>query len=213
MSHRPDAANEPLVARDATYYKAPEALRERVRARLAAESRPRRMSPGWRWPALGAAFAVAAALAWNAVLLQAGAGREDRLVAQLVAAHVRSLLAESHLADVASSDQHTVKPWFQGKLDFAPNVTDLASSGYALVGGRLDYLHDRPVAALAYKRRLHVINVFEWPARETGDTAPVLHARNGFSVVGWRRGGLEYWAVSDAAPPEVMQLAQLLHGP
>ena len=199
--------DEPVVARDATYYRAPEALRERVRASLAAEARTQWRST-WSWGGMAVAAAVGALLAWNVAMLQASGGEEERLAREVEAAHVRSLMAESHLNDVASSDQHTVKPWFQGKLDFAPVVTDLSASGYPLAGGRLDYVNGRPVAALVHRHRLHVINLFEWPA--VGESAPELVTRHGYSLVRWKRGGLEYWLVSDAAGADLLKFAQLI---
>jgi anti-sigma factor RsiW len=119
-------------------------------------------------------------------------------------------MAENHLNDVASTDQHTVKPWFEGKLDFAPAVTDLADAGYALMGGRLDYLDGRPVAALTYRHRLHVVNLFEWPAAGRADAAPKTFAQKGYAIARWRRGGLEYWAISDIAPSDLLELAKRL---
>jgi anti-sigma factor RsiW len=202
--------SEPIVARDATYYRAPDGLRGRIHSALKAEARDDGRS---RWPAWGAILASAAAAAlvsWNVALMQTRAGGEERVARDVASAHVRSLLAENHLNDVASSDQHAVKPWFQGKLDFAPVVADLTSAGYPLVGGRLDYVNGRAVPAIVYKHRLHVINVFEWPASSAGDEAPQLITRQGFSLVRWKRGGLEYWAVSDAAGADVLKLAQLL---
>jgi anti-sigma factor RsiW len=202
--------DEPVIARDATYHRAPEGLRDRLLASLAEEARAQpHESQWWRWGGIAASFAIACLLTWNGVLLTARPGGE-RLAAEVTTAHIRSLMAEGHLNDVASSDRHTVKPWFQGKLDFAPSVVDLASSGYTLIGGRLDYLDGRPVAALTYRHRLHVINVFEWPATVSGERAPEAATRQGYSLVHWKRGGLEYWAVSDGAADDLMELAKLL---
>jgi Predicted transmembrane transcriptional regulator (anti-sigma factor) len=118
-------------------------------------------------------------------------------------------MAEGHLNDVVSGDRHAVKPWFQGKLDYAPNVADLAEMGYPLVGGRLDYVNGRAVAAITYRHRLHVINLFEWPAGAPGERSPESVARQGYSLVHWRRGGLEYWAITDGAPSDLLEFARL----
>jgi len=144
------------------------------------------------------------------------AGLRTRQVAQSTAAmaehvvdeHVRALTSQ-RLFDVRSSNQHTVKPWFQGKLDFAPVVNDLAPSGYPLTGGRLDYIDGRPVAALTYRSRLHVLNLFEWPAADAGDAKPELVTRNGYSMVRWKRGGLQYWLVSDASGADLLKFAHV----
>jgi anti-sigma factor RsiW len=125
--------------------------------------------------------------------------------------HVRSLMA-NHLFDVQSTDQHTVKPWFLGKLDFAPPVVDLASIGYPLVGGRLDYLGGRPVAALVYQRRQHTINVFVAPDRVTGVTPLEITSVRGFHVRHWSRDGMSFWAVSDLSDIELTEFARTLQG-
>jgi anti-sigma factor RsiW len=127
---------------------------------------------------------------------------------EVVDAHVRSLLA-AHLFDVPSSDRHTVKPWFAGKLDFSPSVPDLATQGFELAGGRLDYLGHRTVASLVYRRRQHVINVFVWPTT-AADHAPRAGERNGYNVVEQVHSGMAYWLVSDLNRNELEQLAALL---
>jgi len=174
--------------------RAPEHLRRRVEAILQAEgSGPSRRAGTRALPwGLSAGFgAIAAALATVAVLPSAGA-----LETQLVADHVRSTLG-TRLVDVETSDRHTVKPWFNGKVDFAPPVVDLAGAGFPLQGGRLEYLDGRRVAALVYRRNKHIINLFVWP-QETGLRLPALGGSDdGYAIVHWTDGGLQFWAVSD----------------
>jgi len=117
--------------------------------------------------------------------------------------------AVDHLTDVASSDRHTVKPWFRGELDFSPQVPDLTLQGYALSGGRLDYLTDRPVAALVYYRRLHAINLFTWPADDDDEKAVRRLARQGYNIRYWQRAGMTYWAISDLNEQELDEFVQL----
>ena len=124
-------------------------------------------------------------------------------------AHVRALLTD-HLTDVLSSDHHTVKPWFAGKLDFSPTVDDLASQGYALAGGRLDYLDGRPVAALVYQHQRHIINLFSWPVPQAGDTPAAVEVRQGYNQIHWMQGGMTYWAVSDLNVDELHAFVQLV---
>jgi anti-sigma factor RsiW len=133
----------------------------------------------------------------------------DREVArQVLDAHLRSLQL-THLTDVASTDQHTVKPWFVGKLDFAPPVADFAAEGFPLVGGRLDAVGGRSVAALVYNRRKHVINLFVWPSEEP-DAAPRSGTQHGYAWIRWRRGGMSFWAASDVAASDLDEFARLV---
>lgn len=163
----------------------------------------------WTWINLGAAAVSTAAFAVTLGLYLAQPSPAEQLEQELVASHFRSLLPD-HLTDVASTDQHTVKPWFTGKLDFAPPVTDLAAQGYPLIGGRLDYIRQRPVAALAYRHRKHVLNLYEWPAPAASAQAPRASVRQGYQLLRWTQGGMQYAAISDMAAPDLVQFAQLL---
>jgi anti-sigma factor RsiW len=144
--------------------------------------------------ALGSAMSALAASGIGFVVLREA--REDRVLGDAISAHLRSLQRE-HLTDVLSSNQHTVKPWFNGKLDLAPPVPDLTAQGFTLIGGRLDFLDGRPVAALVYRRRAHVINVFVGQGLGVPPAAPELQVMQGFNLLRWRDGGLSVIAVSD----------------
>jgi anti-sigma factor RsiW len=174
-------------------YSAPPEFRARLEAALAAAAEaPRPARRGLRsetWVLGAGAAAIAASVAF-VILAPTG----PSLQAQLVEAQARSLQA-SHLVDVQTSDRHTVKPWFNGKIDFAPPVTDLATQGYPLVGGRLDHVAGRPVAALVFRRRAHVINLFIWPGEGPRSARSDVDA--GYNLVSWGEKGLTFWAVSD----------------
>ena len=197
------------------YYEASAALTKRVRsstrAAVRAETgsrwRPYFVSSQWRWPVAAAAVLFVTIVLRGVIPGPPSIG--DVLGREVVASHVRSLMA-NHLTDVLSSNQHTVKPWFDGKLDFAPVVLDLSAQGFPLVGGRLDYLDDHPVAALVYHYRLHVINLFTWPTGRAPDTQPRLATQEGYNSVHWTESGMEYWAVSDVAPSQLAKFAQLV---
>ena len=177
-------------------YAAPQSLLDRLDAALAeAESPPAPRQRALRaetWVLSGTGAAIAASLALMAIL-PAGAS----LQGELVDAQARSLEAQ-HLVDVQTSDRHTVKPWFNGKIDFAPPVVDLASQGYPLVGGRLERIDGRRVAALVFHRQAHVINLFIWPGDASPD--PMMQQKDGYNLVRWGRAGLVFWAVSDCDP-------------
>jgi anti-sigma factor RsiW len=170
--------------------------------RIAASRRPQWKRPAW----LAAAAAVAFALLWLPGRLSRP--ESDR---EFVDSHIRSLMG-SHLVDVPSSDRHTVKPWFQGKLAFSPDVPDLSAQGFALAGGRLDVARGAPAAALVYRRRAHVINLFVAPAAGA-DSAPRARSSDGYNVVEWTAKGMSYWAVSDLNAAELGQFAQAFSAP
>lgn len=184
------------------YFHAPEGFEQQLRARLflaheEEQTSARKQSSATDWRVWAMAAGLVAVMLSTVVLVQMlRRGSTSEMVAQqVVSSHIRSLLA-SHLSDVISTDQHTVKPWFSGKLDFAPVVKDLSSKGFPLIGGRLDYLNDRAVAALVYKRRQHTINLFLWPSQDS-DSGPQSSAIRGYNLVHWTHSHMTYWAVSD----------------
>jgi len=195
---------------EATAYRAPARLHRNVRAALRREARATQqtLSP-WMMFATGAAFATL--ILGFALLQTTRTARTDAMVSQVIANHVRSLLA-SQLVDVVSSDQHTVKPWFDGKIDFAPEVRDLAANGFPLVGGRLDYLDGKTVAALVYHRNKHPINLFITPAPTSRSTSTVAATRRGYNVFSWTNSGMNYWAVSDLNQAELREFTELIRG-
>jgi len=194
-------------------YAAPEHLQRRVLSAVRKEARPRqgrRFQPS-NASALAASVLLAVSLGWNVKLLQSQRhtmGNTTAEVAQDIdSSHVRSLIG-AHLLDVPSTEQHTAKPWINGKLDYSPDVKDFATAGFPLIGGRVDYLDRRPVAALVYKRREHVINLFVWPS-DSPVAAP--EAANGFNLVTWNKAGMNYCAISDLNQTELRQFAGLYH--
>lgn len=208
---------------------APKALALRVRAALAEEAAsqqelqgndpaehvlqlPRRRHGAWgtsmvrQAAAIATACVVSSALTWGA-LTWTGSGTS--LERDIVSAHVRSLLQESPI-QIASSDSHSVKPWFNGRIDFAPDVKDLTSEGFPLLGGRLDYIDERRVGAIVYRRRLHTVNVFMWPAASAEPKPPRMETAKGYNILRWSRGGVIYWAISDLNAGELRQLQSLM---
>jgi anti-sigma factor RsiW len=156
---------------------------------------------------LAACVAVAAVVVFRFAPGASRPSQSDLLTQQVLASHVRSLMAD-HLTDLPSSDQHTVKPWFDGKLDFSPPVKDLSSKGFPLVGGRLDYLQDRPVAALVYQRRKHFINLFIWPSPESSTQRMAM--QHGYNIHHWADSGMTFWAVSDLNNSELEEFVRLI---
>jgi len=201
-----------MLRDDALRYKASPDLRRNIRAALANAARSEEPPKSHRsvWPRIG--LAAAAAVLLSSIFVLQPSRPDDRLLAEVTSSHVRSLMV-AHLTDVTSTDQHTVKPWFEGKLDYAPPVKDLRDSGFPLIGGRLDYLSGRPVAALVYARQKHFINVFVWPADKPGAvTVPHASERNGFHLVHWAGPAMNVWAVSDLNEKELMEFSEMLAG-
>ena len=190
---------------------APAALLQRIEAALPRHTAPQ-LALGERfkrwlsrrssnWTALGAMAMSLAVLSVSVNLYRQAPSPEQGLTQELVDDHVRSLQS-NHLFDVISTDKHTVKPWFNGKLDFAPPVIDLAQQGYPLVGGRLDFLNGRAVAVMVYRYKLHPINLYVWPGNEAGPTPSIVEHR-GYHLAHWSRAGMTYWAITDAGPQEL----------
>jgi anti-sigma factor (TIGR02949 family) len=192
----------------------PEHVQQRIRSAVRRVSRTDTRARMWAWPWLrvGAAFAAGVLLMWGVGSFRTGLAPEDLLTQEVIAGHTRSLMA-AHLTDVTSSDQHTVKPWFEGKLPFAPPVQDWAAQGFPLVGGRLDYLGNRPVAALVYQRHQHIINLFLWPA--TSDVAPeeTRRTRHGYNLISGTTADMTYWVVSNLNMDELQAFVRLVQQP
>jgi anti-sigma factor RsiW len=193
--------------------RAPVSLRNRIEAALPPPSAqiiaPRQFAPSRRWffGGFAAGTALSAALAASLVLAVFRNDREQTIANEVVSAHIRSLQA-GHLMDVATSDQHTVKPWFNGKLDVAPPVIDLTAQGFTLLGGRLDYIDGEPVASVVYQRRKHVINLFVAQRLGANNAGTVARTIQGYNVRHWSEGGLDFWAVSDLAGDELDEFVQ-----
>ena len=199
------------IAAEVPAFEAPAALRSRVRTALEAAARPRapyRLSPRtvWRTLALAASLAIVALGTWTLSLRYASGAT---LADAVLASHIRSLMP-GHLTDVVSSDQHTVKPWFNGRLDYSPPVHDFAGQGFPLLGGRLDYVDGRTVAVLAYGRRQHLINLFLWPAARGASGGAKTGDRQGYHLLHWTTPDYKYWVVSDLAAAELRDFARLV---
>src|SRR5438876_1444320 len=213
------------------YFKASAELRERIQSSLRDETTEHAVRNGvrgaqvlshkrqpeprsilletpWNWLGLAAAIIFGAIIALNVVPRAQRPEADQFLATQLIASHARSLMA-NHLTDVASSDQDTVKPWLDAKLDFAPAVVDLSEKGFPLIGGRLDYLDNRPVAALIYQRRQHFLNLFVWPLGPGRAGSTKAMTRQGYQLLHWVDSDLNYWAVSDINEKELQQFKQL----
>jgi anti-sigma factor RsiW len=217
--HENHLALRAALGSEGLYHRAPESLRARVQDSLRRAGGPAVIPRRALWVRLGTLAAAVALLFLGWALGRAGVGLPgglsapgDRLAQQVLASHVRSLLLDEHRFDVKSANGHVVKPWFAGKVDFAPEVPDLSAREFTLLGGRLDYIDGRPVAALVYQRRQHVINLFVWAA--PGSDAPARTAtRQGFHLVQWQQGDMTWWAISDLNEQELQQFVDLVRDP
>jgi len=192
-----------LLRSDGVRYSSPEALVDRI-VGLPELAAPRAGNDNrlLRWLGPGAVGALAASLAMFTLLPP---GVDSVVDQEIVSSHVRSL-QPGHLTDVQTTNQHIVKPWFNGKIDFSPPVPELADAGFPLAGGRLDSINGQTVAAIVYRRRLHTVNLFVWPARDASERSFV---KDGFAVKEWSRNGLRYAAVSDIPAAELQQFHRL----
>jgi anti-sigma factor RsiW len=206
------------LRRNLEYHRAPDLLRARVMndvraagtmGREGAPSHP--VAQPWRWLNAAAAVIAVVGVSWLAATLPRDRAN-DAIAREAISGHIRSLMA-NHLTDVASTDQHTVKPWFNGKLDFSPPVTDFAAAGYPLVGGRLDYLQGRSVAALVYRHRQHAINVFAWPMAGAHEGIAPAVTQQGFHVIRGAHNGMAFWVVSDLNVEELTSFARMFAAP
>lgn len=196
----------------ATRFNAPSGLRQNLFGSLPA-TRPKLIPvgvpPWWRTLAIGTSITALAILVLSLGFIFAGRDKGSALLEEAVSAHVRSLLAD-HLTDLTSAERHSVKPWLSNRLDFAPPVHDLASEGFSLLGGRLDYLGERPAAAIVYRYRQHIINVFIQPSVTSNDSSIRASTHRGYNSAKFEFGGMGYWAVSDLNPDDLRNLANLL---
>ena len=196
-------------------YQAPDVLRARVRTAIRSggtESAPvvtkRRRFP---WRVAAAVLVTAIAATSLTMLLTRGSASARPIAEEVLASHIRSLMPD-HLTDIASTDQHNVKPWFNGRLDFSPAVPRFDDQGFPLLGGRLDYVHGRPVAAVVYGRRQHKINVYSWPVDAAERSSIDDESHHGYNLLHWRDRGMEYWVASDLNATELRQFVELLRG-
>jgi anti-sigma factor RsiW len=194
---------------DALYFTAPAELRQRIKSELPSPAKtvPQRQVWAWNWLTTAVSGAFAVCLALLLMVTQTRPSSEQQLAQEIVSSHIRSLMP-GHVMDVVSTDQHTVKPWFNGKLDFSPPVKDLAAQEFPLVGGRLDYLGGRSVAALVFQRHKHIINLFVWPTKENGSKPTSVAPSQGYNLIHWSEAKMAFWAVSDLNGKELMEFVQ-----
>jgi anti-sigma factor RsiW len=198
-----------MLKQDALFFTAPKELRRAIKAELRSqvETKSRWSFWNWNWLTTAATGVATACLALMLTLSLTRPSAQQRLTQEIVSSNIRSLMA-NHMLDVVSTDQHTVKPWFNGKLDFSPPVKDLAAQEFPLIGGRLDYIGSRSVAALVFQRHKHVINLFIWPANGKDMNPAGSAAIQGYNVIHWAKAEMTFWAVSDLNEKELMEFVQ-----
>jgi anti-sigma factor RsiW len=187
------------------HYTAPLSLRRRIEASLPQPRKAPNRRSVLKGFAMGSALSAIAATGLFAIVLRQD--DQQRVMSEIVSAHLRSLQA-GHLTDVISTDQHTVKPWFNGRLDVSPPVVDLTAQGFTLIGGRLDYLDAREIGAVVYRRRQHIINLFVAQTSDTERRPPKMEHIQGFNILTWSEQGMKFWAVSDVAPDELAEFGE-----
>jgi anti-sigma factor RsiW len=195
------------LKQDALYFTAPEELRQKIRSALPSPAKTAPPMQAWNWLTTVMSGLAVACLALLLTVTLTRSSAVQPLAQEIVSSHIRSLMA-NHVMDVVSTDQHTVKPWFNGKLDFSPPVKDLAAQEFPLIGGRLDYVGGRSVAALVFQRHKHVINLFIWPAKEQDSQPAALTPNQGYNMVHWSGAEMACWAVSDLNEKELMEFAR-----
>jgi len=203
---------ERAIKTHATRYTAPPELYDKI-ARMTAAHQMNIVHPSkkWlplKWGSTGAGLALAACFAF---LMAVRPDNEYLLEQQLITSHIRSL-QDGHLTDVISTDQHTVKPWFNGRLDVSPPVTDFNADGFPLIGGRLDYVDHHTVAVIVYRYNKHVINLFVWPSDQSKVNIESVTAQQGYNMRHWRDGDLQFWVVSDVNPAKLTEFENLYRG-
>jgi anti-sigma factor RsiW len=192
----------------ADYHAAPASLVSNILSALPAVPEEAPPRPRWQyWLAQTAAMAGVAVVTWAATMGYLRPGDEDRLATEILGSHVRATLGK-RLYDVASSDQHTVKPWLSARLAYSPPVADLSAHGFEMLGARLDHIGGQPVAVLVYKRRQHIVEAYVWPLR--GRAAEFTRIRDGFNIERFAAGEMDFWLVSDLNRNELGDFARLL---
>jgi anti-sigma factor RsiW len=200
------------AADSSLYFKASAGFQEKIQASLRKnQNAPTESSKvrvlQWQW--LAFAGLTILVIVFGALFFQKDSNNEELLAKEIVSGHIRSLMA-NHLTDVLSTDKHTVKPWFDGKLDFSPPVSDLTSQGFPLSGGRIDYVGNRPVAALVYQRKLHFINLFVFPSEASSDSGNKMFVRQGYNLITWTKSGMTFWVISDLNLGELQEFSQAI---